>query len=130
MFKIKFIAFIILLAGVTACGIDDGDAECSYSENNEVTLVAGPDTAIVNQEITLNVSVKMLRTCGVFGAFNETNGYPKNIYAQINYPDCDCPVQNTSVTVPYTFSASTPGQYELRFQTATTPIVKTITVTE
>jgi hypothetical protein len=128
--KIRFIAFLIAIGGVAACSIDEGDNECTYSQQGEFTLVTGPDTAVVNEEITLNVSVKMLRECGTFDEFSQSNGYPKEVYPIIFYPDCGCKVANTFTTVPYTFSASVAGQYELRFQTATNPIIKTITVTE
>lgn len=129
-FKIRFIAFLIVIGGIAACSIDEGDNECTYSQQGEFTLVTGPDTAVVNEEITLDVSVKALRECGTFDKFSESNGYPKEIFAVVFYSDCNCKVKNTFVTVPYTFSASVPGQYELKFQTATDPIVKTITVTQ
>lgn len=128
-FKIRFIAFLIAIGGVAACSID-GDNECTYSQHGEFTAVTGPDTALPNQEITLNVIVKSLRECGEFHHFVESNGYPKDVYPSVFYPDCGCKLENTLITVPYTFSASVAGEYKLQFQTATSPIVKTITVAE
>ena len=128
--KIRFIAFLISIGAIAACSIDEGDNECTYSQQGEFTLVTGLDTALVNEEITLNVSVKMLRECGTFDKFNESNGYPKEVYPVVFYSDCNCKVKNTFVTVPYKFTATVAGQYQLKFYTATDPIVKTITVTE
>ncbi|MCW4470742.1 hypothetical protein OGH69_17350 [Flavobacterium sp. MFBS3-15] len=129
--KLRLIAFIAVLATVAACSVDGGDNTCMYSAQMSTTAVTGPDTTPINTPITLNVTFRVGNDCGVFNRFLETNGYPKQVVALVDYPGCDCEDTPTATaTKPYTFTANAAGTYELRFLIDTNLfITKTITVT-
>ncbi|WP_294821321.1 hypothetical protein [uncultured Flavobacterium sp.] len=129
--RLKFIAFIAVLATVAACSIDNGPETCFVNVQMPTTAVTGPETTTVNTPVTFNVTFKVMNDCGVFNRFLETNGYPKQIVAFVDYPGCDCNTTDTATeTKPYTFRATMPGTYELKFVVNTNVfITKTITVT-
>jgi hypothetical protein len=130
--KIRFIAFLVMAAALNSCSKDHNESYCFSSKYTEVTSVTGPSSTTVNTPITLDVNYIPLGTCGEFNRFTEGTTFPKEIKVLVDYPDCYCPPTDVTNTVPYTFTASTAGEYELRFTTSNpnTPIVKTITVTE
>lgn len=131
--RLKFIALGIAVAGIiAACSLDGGVQECGFTQVNPITAVAGETTMVVTDSIIFDVSVKLTNECGELQQFTETNGFPKRISALSYYDECQCGSQAVTVIEPYTFKASAPGTYELRFVTANAdqPIIKTITVTE
>lgn len=129
--RLKFIGFIIVLATVAACSVDEGDKTCAFSAQMSTTAVTGPDTTPVNVPIALNVTFRVGNDCGVFNRFLETTAFPKQVVAFVDYPGCDCELTpNGTSTKPYTFTATAPGTYELRFMVDNNLfITKTITVT-
>lgn len=129
-FKSKFLGLLLVISGITACSVDDGDEYCFYQQNTSTTTVTGPETALVNEEITFDVSFKIANDCGSFSGFNQSEGYPKQVVAVVGYNGCNCNEQVTTVTKEYNFTAATPGEYELRFLTTDFYISKFITVTE
>ncbi|PZR19897.1 MAG: hypothetical protein DI539_12515 [Flavobacterium psychrophilum] len=132
--KIKFIAILVLVAGIGgACSLDDKDQYCFTSQYTGVKSISGPSATTVNTPITINVSYIPLGSCGEFNKFTETNEFPKDIKVLVDYEGCNCPATDTADTVPYTFTATTPGEYVVNFLTGneiTPKITKTITVTE
>lgn len=129
--KLRLIAFFLVLGTVAACSVDEGDNTCTFSSQMSTTAVTGPDTTPVNTPITLNVTFRIGNDCGVFNRFLETNGYPKQVVAVVDYPGCDCePTPTATATKPYNFTASAAGTYVLKFLVDQTVfITKTITVT-
>ncbi|MFL9843928.1 hypothetical protein [Flavobacterium rhizosphaerae] len=129
--KLKFLSFLLVLGLLAACSLDAPEQSCNFTAQMSTTGVTGPDTAVVNEPITLQVSFVIANSCGVFSNFHETNGYPKSIVARVNYIGCDCGTTSTTGTQPYVFKSEQPGEYILRFLTEDTsaPIEKTITVT-
>ena len=125
--KFKLFAFFLTLTVISSCGVDDGDC---YSDGYVyASTVTGPTTAVVDEEITLNVSFKIYSSCGAFTGFDQS--LPKNVHIKVRYTGCQCTNTNTTVTEPYVFSADEPGEYELKFlKEDNTYITRTITVTE
>lgn len=130
--KFKFIAFLIIITALGACTVDKDENYCFRSLYTAVKTVTGPDTTTVNTEITINVNYIPLWTCAKFNTFSETNTFPKEIKVLVDYEGCNCPTTDKTSTQPYTFKATTAGEYVLKFQTANpaAPVTKTITVTE
>lgn len=131
--KLKFIALLIVFAGIgAACSVDDDANYCFSSRYTEPTGVSGPETTTVNTPITLSVSYIPLGSCGIFNDFSETTTFPKEIKLLVDYPGCECPPTEEVSVEPYIFTATTPGEYVLEFLTTNPdePIVKTITVTQ
>jgi len=132
--KFQFLALILVLAGITvACSIDsDSNNNTCYSSGYAFTdAISGPDSTRVNTPITINVSFKLLNSCGTFNRMLETNGYPKDIAPYVEYTGCNCTTVSTTLTKPYVFTAPAAGTYVLRFQKDATPsfLTKTIVVT-
>jgi hypothetical protein len=129
-FKLIFVFFAMLVIA-TGCSTEAGDDYCFQQLYTGIDTVTGPETTTVNEPIQLEATFKIVNTCGSFMRFNTTPGYPKKILAVVNYVGCSCAETLQNVTRPYTFEASQPGEYELRFiKPDETYIVKTITVTE
>jgi len=132
--KLRFLALVILLGGITvACSLDsDTDNNTCYSSGYAfTTAVSGPDSTKVNVPITINASFKLENSCGSFNRLVESNSYPKSIAPFVEYNGCNCTTTVTTLTKPYVFTASTAGTYELKFQKDAVPtfITKTIVVT-
>lgn len=132
--KFKFIALLILLAGIGgACSVDDDENYCFQSRYTGADGVTGPTTTTVNTPLTLTVSYIPLGSCGKFNTFSETATFPKEIKILVDYEGCTCPPTDKVSSEPYVFTATTPGEYVLKFMTgieATPSITKTITVTQ
>lgn len=125
----------ILITGVlclSGCSTGVEDPYCFVSTGAGATAVTGPATGQVNQPLVFNVTFKTYSTCGVFDAFNASEGFPKQITAKVDYEGCNCDNKEATKTEQYTFTANAAGTYELRFTTETvnTPIVKTVTITQ
>ena len=131
--KLKFLALVIIIAGITAaCSLDgDNDTTCYSSGYAFTTSVSGPDSTVVNRPITINLNFKLDNSCGSFNRIAESNGYPKDIFPIVEYNGCDCTTTATTLTKPYIFTAPAAGSYVLRLQKDATPayITKTIVVT-
>lgn len=128
--KRLFFAFLIV-AGIAACSTDTSDDYCFQQALTGVDEVTGPETTTVNEPIELQVSFKINNGCGEFYRFQESNGFPKQIVAVVNYVGCVCTEMVEEATEPYTFQASQAGEYVLKFaKPDNTFITKTITVTE
>lgn len=130
--KFKFIAFLIVLASISACSTEKNEGYCFRSVYTAVKSVAGPETTAVNTAITINVTYIPLGTCGKFKQFTETTTFPKEIKVLVDYEGCNCLPTEKEETIPYSFTATTAGEYILKFQTAdpSAPVTKKITVTE
>lgn len=127
----KLFILITLLAVISGCSVDDGDQYCFQSVQTGFDTVIGPETTTVDEPIVLQTTFKIANGCGAFSRFAESNGFPKQIAAVVNYAGCTCTEQVSIETKPYTFEASDAGEYVLKFiKPDQTFITKTITVTE
>lgn len=129
--KFKLLYLIAILAAtVTACSVDDNDNYCFSSGNTSITSVTGELTTTVDEPLTLTVSFRIPNSCGTFSHFTESNGYPKQVFAVLDYDGCVCSEIATVGTEEYVFTASQPGEYLLKFLSGNSAYIeKTITVT-
>lgn len=128
--KKLFLIFAGMLI-MASCSTSSSEPYCFTSTGSASLAVVGPDTGQINQQLTYNVSFKILNSCGVFDSFAESTGFPKTVVAKINYEGCSCKNEETTVTKPYTFTATAAGTYVLKFATndVNAPITKTVTIT-
>jgi len=132
-FRFKLIALFAVLATITACSMeDDADNDYCYSSfYTGINEVTGPETTTVDEPIEIMATFNISNGCGEFNRFVATTNYPKQIVALVDYSGCTCTEVLQTVTEPYTFTASEPGEYVLKFiKPDETFITKTITVTE
>lgn len=130
--KIRMILFaFIAFAATVACSEDEADEYCFQTTSVGVNSVTGPDATTVDEPIVLEVTAGIGNGCANFAGFIESNGFPKEISVKVDLIGCVCTEQFQIVTEPYTFQASQPGEYVLKFVNAEGGfITKTITVTE
>lgn len=125
----NFLMLFVFIA-VASC-IPDDERTCQYSEYARTTSVTGPETIIVNQEATFNVTFRVENSCGSFLNFAVSEGFPKQVAAIAYYEGCDCGQSASTLTREYKFTPTQTGEFEFRFYTGTTTfITKTLTVTE
>lgn len=126
--QLKLITLLLAVTALSAC--DDNDCSATIEGRIPITAVSGPDTALVNQEITFSVSYKLYNDCATFKEFSQNSVYPRDIYANAEFKGCGkCNSTNNFQTGEYKFMASQAGEYELKFHNDENIITKTITVT-
>lgn len=132
---LKTLLILVAIISFSSCDLGtDEQQTCLFYEGSAATAVSGPETAAVNQEITLNVSFTTRENCGSFYNFyevadvNNVNSITITVNSRID--GCDCS-KSTTKTAPYKFKALTAGVYVLKFKKsndANDVITKTITV--
>ena len=130
--KFKLFAFVVALAALGSCDIgSDEDQVCSASVYAPATDVTGPETAIVNQEVSYSVKFNITNTCGSFINFAASSGFPKQIAPVVNYEGCECSNLTSTQVKNYVYTPTQVGTYEFKFLTGTNLyITKTLVVTE
>ena len=129
-FRLHTIAVLMLTAAAfTSCSNDDNNNSTS-SKTEFVTQVAGPTTATVNQELSLDVTYTVAGECGVFEKTVETTaGNTKTIEVKVKYGTIEVCTQPTTRNMVYKFKATVAGTYILKFKkNATEFITQTIVV--
>jgi hypothetical protein len=90
--------------------------KCISHTTAVVREVAGPNTAMVNQEIDLTVHYYLGNGCGRFEGLEATsNSNTTLISLKAKYEGCICTEVLLSGQVNYKFKASQPGVYYLKF---------------
>ena len=108
--------FILLAFVFSGCDKAPDDETCLSFHTSPVTNVAGPVTAMANEEITLTVSFSCFNGCGHFNKFEEaTAGNTSTITVQARYQGCVCTMDVPIRQVAFKFKKSQPGTYTLRF---------------
>lgn len=110
------LAAIFLFFSIS-CSEDDAERDCISSEVAFVEEVDAPETAEINEVVTINVSFWMRNTCGSFNSFQETyteDGLIIEVYA--DYIGCICGQAIIEDTQVYEFTPTAPGQVELKFR--------------
>lgn len=82
------------------------------------------------EPIVFQTNILINNTCGSFGHFEESNGYPKIVSALVDYRGCECVTQSSTVTEEYTVTINEPGSYLFKFPSANGYWEKTVEVTE
>lgn len=130
IFKKTFL--LVSLAMIASCDIssDDNERVCSYISGVGVSEVRGPNTANVNEEITLDVAFVVQNSCGGFQKFHQTQT-GNDIILTVNaiYEGCDCEDTPELIDTTYKFKALSAGVYNLKFKKTNTEfITHTVTV--
>ena len=120
-------SFALLLI---SCKKNKENSNCLSYTNAAVTNIAGPNTALVNQEIVLAISFQCTNGCGQFGSFEETTtGNIIQVTVRAKYEGCVCTQDIPTRTTQYKFKKSQSGSFELRFlQTNNSYLSHTIVV--
>lgn len=121
--KLKAVALVlVVVAGFASCSKDDSPA--ITTKKTVVSIVTGPTTGIVNQELTLNVTFAVDNSCGVFNKFIEaTTDKTKVIEVEANYEGSNCDATATTKTTTYKFKATAAGTYIFKFKKSATEFV-------
>jgi hypothetical protein len=125
MKKVFFLAFGLLTLALSSCYLG-GSNECkSQYVGVATTAVTGPETAAVNETVTLQVTFSVSNSCGEFQLFHNEQGEPNETIVTVNaqYDGCSCDNTAVSMTQPYTFKAIAPGTYIIRFRKSNTEFI-------
>jgi hypothetical protein len=129
--KLKAIALALFVtAGFVSCNNDD-DTPFFTTKKTLVSLVTGPTTGKVNQELTLNVTFAVDNNCGAFNKFIETTTDKTTVIeVEAKYEGSNCGATVVNKTTTYKFKATTVGTYILKFKKSATEFVtQTIVIT-
>lgn len=128
-FRLHTIALLLIVsAAFTSCMNDDVPNEITLGDAR-VTAASGPDTAAINEEITINLTYNVDNTCGHFNGFvKTTEENTTTVIVEAFYDDTDCG-GNIVNLVAYKFKEVKAGTYILKFKKSETEfITKTIVV--
>lgn len=127
--KLLIVACLVIL--LVACERNAYLADCAYGDMAPVTNVSGANTAMVNQEILLEVSFGVTNGCGRFGSFDQVNsGNTSTIKVLAFYEGSFCTMNAPILKAEYKFIATHAGTYELKFDKGQgNYLIHTITVT-
>lgn len=126
------LGFAFLAFGMMISCVDSEDAErCTSSQTAFVDSVDSPVTGTVGETLVVKVNFPVANGCGRFGRFIETGtNTVKTIIVEANYEGCACTLNAPILTADYEFTATQPGDYQLRFQSGlNTHIIVGITIT-
>jgi len=114
---LRTLAIVLFIStSLASCSSDDG-GETVIVLTSYITDVTGPETGVVNQDITFNVKYFAENGCGSFDQFIQTqSGNTKTILAQVKYIGDNCGNTQTEITTPYTFNVNVPGTYTFKFR--------------
>jgi len=130
--KLKAIALVLLVSsGFVSCNNDDDETPPITTKKTLVSLVTGPVTGKVNQELTLNVTFAVDNSCGAFNKFIETTTDKTTVIeVEAKYEGSDCGTTTATKITTYKFKATTIGTYILKFKKSVTEFVtQTIEIT-
>lgn len=121
--KLKAAVLVLLVTvGFTSCNNDDEPS--IVTKKSLVSLVTGPTTAKVNEEITLEVTYSVDRNCEVFNRFIETTvDKTKTIEVETKVDGTTCNTTPATKKTTYKFKAAAVGTYILKFKKSTTEFV-------
>lgn len=115
----KYYLFVIVFfSALISCNNDDDQDDCgSTFETAFVDSINAPETGNVGETIPVEVVFLVANGCGVFNKFEETsNGNSQTIVVKAEYECRACTQAIERKAVTYNFSASVPGDYELKFK--------------
>ncbi|HET9826247.1 MAG TPA: hypothetical protein VFP87_12995 [Chitinophagaceae bacterium] len=108
--------YLSSLVGLLSCGKSNNNA-CNISYSNApVTNVQGPNSGLVNQDLSLSVLCTCFNSCGRFERIDEnSNADTTKIKLIAKYEGCACLDVLTGVQAIYKFRATRVGTYYLKF---------------
>ena len=123
-FKLQTVALVVFVATAFASCSNDDDTKAPVTKTSFTTLVAGAETADINQEISLNVTFAVDNNCGAFNKFVETSqANTKTIAVEAKYVGDNCGTTPTTKIAAYKFKSATAGTYTLKFKKSATEFV-------
>lgn len=134
MKKLKFRAIALVLfvtIGFVSCN-DDDDNSSPITKKSFVSVVTGPTTGTINQELTLTVTFAVDNSCGTFNKYVETtkSETTKEIEVEAKYEGSNCGTTAVTKTGSYKFKAAKVGTYILKFKKSATEFVtQTVEIT-
>jgi spore germination protein YaaH len=125
-----FLWCVILLISLNGCKKDNSGKECIGYSNAQITEIKGSNVTSAGQEIDLTISYFFFNGCGKFESLESiTNGNTTTIRVIAKYEGCVCPEVLVKGEKVYSFKASQPGIYLLKFLQPNKSILEyTITV--
>ena len=123
--------FALLIFVLPGCDKTTQEPVCDYHVRAYVTSVTGTTTALVNQEIDVNVFFGVVNGCGLFESFTETTtGNSTTINVSARYNGCYCTQTPQTRNTVYKFKRTAAGTYNLLFYLSETSFLTyAITVT-
>ena len=116
LFQKNIVILFSLALLLISCKKNKENSNCLSYTNAAVTNIAGPNAALVNQEIVLAISFQCTNGCGQFGSFEENSvGNIIQVTVKAKYEGCICTQDLPIRTSQYKFKKSQPGSFELRF---------------
>ena len=99
---------LFVTAGLASCSNDD--APSIVTKKSVVSLVTGPNTSKVNEEITLEVTYSVESNCGVFNKYIETStDKTKTIEVETKLEGTTCDTTPANKKTTYKFKAAAVG---------------------
>ncbi|WP_324678972.1 hypothetical protein [Hymenobacter sp. GOD-10R] len=125
----KNLLFLFGCLWLGSCSLDSENT-CNATAVVYATQVTGPKTAQVNTSTKFTVYFEAENGCGKFDSFVEASlGDTVKVAPKVSYEGCTCTQTKLPIQADYTFSATKPGTYYLKFlRDATTFIVDTLVV--
>jgi len=114
---------------ISSCSLDSENT-CKGTTVVYASGVEGPKTIRVNEDTKYTVYFQAENSCGKFDTFIvASQGDTVKVAPQVSYDGCVCTQAAVPLQADYTFKATQPGKYYLKFLNGTTSfIVDTVTV--
>lgn len=115
-----------------SCNEDDVEEDCISREIARINGVEAPETAKVNETVSIDVTFSRKNTCGSFNKFKESSTEEgKIIEVLVDYFGCACGQAIITETKTYQFIPQSKGIYQLNFRSSTNELTTiNIEVTE
>ncbi|TBW27896.1 hypothetical protein [Gramella sp. KN1008] len=128
--NLLFIALFVLMN--VSCNEDDVETDCITGEVALIDKVEAPETAMVNETVSIDVTFLIKNTCGSFTDFKESSTEEgKIIEVLVAYFGCNCAQAIKKDTRTYEFTPRSAGVYQLNFRSSTNELITiNIEVTE
>lgn len=125
--KIKWICLLAcMLTMFSSCSEDDDD-ECTSTETSYVSSINAANTGTVGTPLNIEVFFGVYNGCGEFNKFvKNQNGNTTEIEVKSQYEICSiCPQVALTLETTYEFTASSPGDYTLKFKSGEDEYIST-----
>lgn len=119
MKSMRFMILTLLVTcGFASCESDDNDETTFDIQKVQVVNIDAPSSALIGEEIKIEVVFIVYNGCGQFGKFIENvNGRTRTISVEAKYIGEICTTDIPRRTVDYTFTPQVAGDYTFRFLT-------------
>jgi len=134
----KNIVAAFMLAGLAVTSCQEMNMEnsenCFSKEFVYPTDIVSPESAKINEQLSINLKVTLKNSCGSFGGFlakSDSLSQKFNIETIAAYRGCTCTQSASVVDTAYTFTPTVVGTYQFNFKNGDSSYdSKTVIVTE